>query len=163
MLRFGRYWQKPEVSKSETFDYLGFTHIAGRDRQGRYLVKRKTSRKRLNKSLKAVNQWCKRYRHTPVSWQCKELRKKLIGHYNYYGVRGNFDSLKNFRHGVLKVWKNSLMRRSQKVNRDRIYNLVNQLFPLPNPRITHPEGWFSIDPGYLLGRAGCGNAARPDL
>lgn len=163
MLRFGRYWQKPGVSKSETFDYLGFTHIAGRDRQGRYLVKRKTSRKRLNKSLKAVNQWCKRYRHTPVSWQCKELRKKLIGHNNYYGVRGNFDSLKNFRHGVLKVWKNSLMRRSQKVNRDRIYNLVNQLFPLPNPRITHPEGWFSIDPGYLLGRAGCGNAARPDL
>jgi len=163
MLRFGRYWQKPEESKSETFDFLGFTHIAGRDRQGRYLVKRKTSRKRLNKSLKAVNQWCKRYRHTPVRWQCKELRKKLIGHYNYYGVRGNFDSLKNFRHGVWKAWMNSLMRRSQKVNRDRIYNLVNQLFPLPDPKITHPEGWFSIDPGYLLGRAGCGNAARPDL
>ena len=163
LLRFGRRWQKPDGPKSETFDFLGFTHIAGKDRQGRYLVRRKTSRKRLNRSLKAVNQWCKRYRHAPVGWQWRELKVKLLGHYNYYGVRGNFESLRNFRYGVWKLWMKSLMRRSQKVNKDRIYRLVNEVFVLPTPRITHSEGWLAVNPGYLLGRAGCGNAARPDL
>ena len=37
------------------------------------------------------------------------------------------------------------------------------VFKLPRPRITHSEGWLPGNPGYLLGRAGCGNAARPDL
>ena len=163
IIRFGRRWQKSEESKSDTFDFLGFTHIVGKDRQGRYLVRRKTSRKRLNRSLNAMCQWCKRNRHTPVSWQWKELRKKLLGHYNYYGVRGNFESLRKFRYGVWRHWTQSLKRRSQKVNRDRIYMLVNEIFVLPTPRITHTEGWLSLNPGYLLGRAGCGNSARPDL
>ncbi len=88
---------------------------------------------------------------------------KLLGHYNYYGVRGNFESLRRFRQGVWKHWMSALLRRSQKANRQRIYMLINEIFVLPSARITHSEGWLSLDPGYLLGRAGCGNAARPDL
>lgn len=163
LIPFGRKWQGVGKPGSGTFDFLGFTHIAGKDREGQYLVRRKTTQKRLNRSLKAVGNWCRRHRHFPVKWQWKELSLKLRGHYNYFGVRGNFKSLMRFRQGVWRHWTNALRRRSQKVNKHRIYQLVNGVFILPSPKITHPEGWLALNPGYLLGRAGCGNAARPDL
>lgn len=164
LLRFGQKWRNKEKSqRSETFDFLGFTHIAALSRKGQYLVKRKTARKRLNRSLLAIADWCSRNRHLPISWQWKQLRLKVKGHYNYYGVRGNFRALARFRHEVWRVWLNALKRRSQKVNKDRLYRVITSVFVLPSPKITHPEGWFDLNPGYLLGRAGCGNSARPVL
>ena len=164
LLRFGRNRSgKDDGPKSGTFDFLGLTHIVGKDRKGRYLVKRKTSCKRRSRSLKTVSLWCSRNRHQPLWWQSKQLSLKLKGHYNYYGVRGNFKSLASFRHRVREIWLNALKRRSQKVRKDRLYKLIAEHFELPTPRITHHEGWLELDPGYLLGRAGCGNAARPAL
>ena len=157
VIRFGR---KPG---SGTFDFLGFTHMAGKDRQGRYLVIRKTARKRLNRSLKAIGVWCKKYRHRPLEWQCRELGRKLVGHYNYYGIRGNFKSLGRFYNRAWMAWWRSLRRRSQKANVQRLKELLTKVFILPKPRIMHSEGWLSVNPGDLLGRAGCGNAACPDL
>jgi group II intron reverse transcriptase/maturase len=148
---------------NQTFDFLGFTHIAGKDRQGRFLVRRKTARKRLCRSLNEIGQWCRKHLHAPLAWQCHQLNDKLRGHYQYYGVRGNFESLRRFRYGVWIHWRRALRRRSQKVNRQRLHTLLNDCFVLLHPRITHTEGWLSLNPGYLLGRAGCGNAARPDL
>ena len=164
LLRFGRKWDAGRGSTgSETFDFLGFTHIAGKDRRGRYLVKRKTARKRLNRSLKAIATWCSRNRHQPVSEQWKQLRLKVTGHYNYYGVRGNIKALVCFRYEVWRLWLNALKRRSQKICKDRLYTLTTSVFVLPMPKITHPEGYLDVNPGYLLGRAGCGNSARPVL
>lgn len=156
LIRFGR-------QGGETFDFLGFTHIAGRDRQGRYLVKRKTARKRLNRSLKAIHQWCRTHRHRPMREQYEELSRKLIGHYNYYGIRGNFKALQQFFYRVWLSWAQALSRRGQKVHWPRIKRLLGEVFVLPRPKITHTEGWLCVNPGNLLGRAGCGNAARPDL
>jgi RNA-directed DNA polymerase len=163
LIRFGRKWRGPGGPGSETFDFLGFTHIAGKDRQERYLVKRKTSRKRINRSLKAYHQWCKKNRHSPLGWQHKELSRKLKGHNNYYGIRGNFDSLRRVRSAVLMQWFNALRKRSQKTNVARLTYLLNDVFVLPKPKIVHTEGWFALNPGDLLRRAGCGNAARPVL
>ena len=164
LVRFGRHWTgKDGKSKSETFEFLGFTHIAGKSRKGRFLVKRQTSRKRLNRSLKAISQWCKHNRHTPLKWQQAQLSLKLLGHYNYYGVRGNFLSLSTLRYKVRQVWLRALKRRSQKVRKGVLYRLLDTRFALPLPHITHPEGWLELSPGYLLGRAGCGKAARPVL
>jgi len=160
LIRFGRKWGGPG---SGTFDFLGFTHIVGMDCQGRYLVKRKTSRKRLNRSLKSFHQWCKRNRHGPIGWQHRELSRKLIGHYNYFGIRGNFAALRTVRHKVLKQWLIMLRKRIQRSNISRLYRLLTETFVLPHPKITHSEGWFSSYPGDLLRRAGCGNAARPVL
>jgi len=156
LIRFGR-------RGSDTFDFLGFTHIAGRDRQGRYLVKRKTARTRLKRSLKVARQWCVKHRHRPVQEQHRELSRKLMGHYNYYGIRGNFKSLQRFFYRVWKMWIQALSRRGQKVNWPRLKRLLAEVFVLPRPKITHSEGWLSVNPGDLLGRAGCGNAARPVL
>ncbi len=83
--------------KSGTFDFLGFTHIAGKDRKGRYLVQRKTSRKRLCRSVNAIKQWCSKYRHKPLKWQWGKLYTKLVGHYEYYGVRGNYKAISRYR------------------------------------------------------------------
>ncbi|MBM3294253.1 MAG: group II intron reverse transcriptase/maturase [Candidatus Aminicenantes bacterium] len=156
LIRFGQ-------QGGETFDFLGFTHIAGRDRQGRYLVIRKTSRKRLNRSLKAVHRWCKKHRHRPVREQYEELSRKLKGHYNYYGLRGNYESLLRFFYRVWRAWGQALSRRGQKGHWVRLKRLLTEVFVLPRPRITHTEGWLRVNPGDLLGRAGCGNAARPVL
>jgi retron-type reverse transcriptase len=162
LIRFGRRWPS-KGEKSETFDFLGLTHIAGKDRQGRYLVIRKTMRKRIHRSLKFIVEWCSRHRHAPVRWQWVELNRKLIGHYNYYGVRGNFAALARFRGRLRQIWFNALMRRSQKSKKAKIHHLVDEIFVLAKPRITHSEGWLMLKPGYLAGRAGCGNAARPVL
>ena len=124
---------------------------------------RKTARKRFTRSMKSIAEWCSRNRHLSISWQWKQLRLKLTGHYNYYGVRGNFEALARFRYEVWKLWLNALKRRSQKVNKDRLYKIITSVFVLPTPKITHPEGWLDLNPGYLLGRAGCGNSARPVL
>ncbi len=155
LIRFGRGWPG-EGNQSETFDFLGLTHIAGKDRQGRYLVIRKTMRKRIQRSLKLVTDWCSKHRHQPVRWQWTELNRKLTGHYNYYGVRGNFATLARFRGRLRQIWFNALMRRSQKSKRQKVHHLVDEVFVLAKPRITHPEGWLTLTPGYLAGRAGAG-------
>jgi hypothetical protein len=163
LLRFSRHDPPRGPGRSETFDFLGLTHIAGRDRKGRYLVKRKTARRRYTRSLERVKRWCQHHRHEPIAWQHKELSLKMRGHYAYYGVRGNLASLARFRHRVWSLWRQSLRRRSQTSRKGRITALLNERFVLPAPRITHPDNWLPVNPGYLLGRAGCGKAARPVL
>jgi hypothetical protein len=88
LLRFGK-GSDGGGGESKTFDFLGFTHIAGKSRAGWYLVQRKTARKRFTRSLKVIAQWCRENRHAPLKWQWQTLNMKLRGHYNYYGVRGN--------------------------------------------------------------------------
>src|SRR5215203_607551 len=50
VIRFGRYAHKDCVrdgrKRSETFDFLGFTHIAGQARGGGFQLQRRTSRKK---------------------------------------------------------------------------------------------------------------------
>ena len=101
--------------------------------------------------------------HSPMQTQHERLSKTLIGHYNYYGVRGNFEALKQFHYEIWNMWYKRLKRRSQKGMAFEKYVKYLENFPLPKPKITHPEGWFLVNPGYLLGRAGCGKSARPDL
>jgi group II intron reverse transcriptase/maturase len=160
---FGRNCPPRGPGKSASFDFLGLTHFVSRDRQGRYLVKRKTARKRLHRSLQATKAWCRKHRHEPLAWQWEKLSMKLRGHYAYYGIRGNLNSLEQFRYQVWKYWRQCLRRRSQTARKDRITRLLNERFVLPRPKIMQPDNWLPVDPGYLLGRAGCGNAARPVL
>lgn len=162
LLRFGRS-VPPEEGKPGSFDFLGFTHIAGKDRQGRYLVRRKTAAKRFRRSLRAARAWCRAHMHEPLVTQWLELRAKLLGHYEYYGIRGNLDALNRFRTQVWWAWVSALRRRSQNARLDRIIQLLQTRFRLPPPRITHPDDWLPVSPGHLLGRAGCGKAARPVL
>lgn len=162
LIRFGRHWPERGI-KPETFDFLGFTHIAGQSRKGHYLVIRKTARKRFRRHLLTATAWLRKHRHRPLVWQWRALCKHLLGYYQYYGIRGNYQALARYRWRLWRVWYGQLRRRSQMSNGRRLTALLTETFPLPPARITHPEGWLPVHPGDLLGRAGCGNAARPVL
>ena len=79
--------------KGRSFDLLGFTHYWGQSRKGRWVVQRKTAKDRFSRSVRAADRWCRAHRHRPVRWQCAALRRKLQGHYAYYGNAGNSRAL----------------------------------------------------------------------
>ncbi len=116
LCRFGRKHPRKGPGRSESFDFLGLTHFVRKDRNGRYLVKRKTARKRLHRSLQEIKAWCRKHRHMPLEWQWKELSAKLRGHYAYFGIRGNFRSLAQYRYQIWKYWRQCLRKRSQTLN-----------------------------------------------
>jgi RNA-directed DNA polymerase len=56
-------------------------------------VKRKTARDRFNRALKRVADWCRQNRHQPVREQRQALARKLVGHFGYFGITGNYVAL----------------------------------------------------------------------
>ena len=122
-----------------TFDMLGFTHYWDRSRRGKWVVKRKTARDRFGRALKRVALWCRRNRHLAVGQQWKALVQKVRGHYEYYGITGNYEALQRFYQEVRRAWQKWLGRRSQRAAMawPRMQALL-QRYPLPRPRITHP-------------------------
>jgi group II intron reverse transcriptase/maturase len=121
-----------------TFDFLGFTLFWGRTRRGRWQMWCKTRHARLRRAIKAVDDWCRRHRHLPVKEQQVALGKKLVGHFNYFGVSGNFRSLMLLYEGAKRCWHRWLGRRCQWKHKrytwERFGELLKRL-PLPRPRI----------------------------
>ncbi|BCX89644.1 RNA-directed DNA polymerase [Methylomarinovum tepidoasis] len=129
-------FRKPR-RKGQSFQYLGFTHYWGRSRKGRWVVKRKTARDRLSRSLQAINHWCRRHRHWPIPAQQAALSRKLKGHYAYYGIVGNSQSLARFLYEVRRRWYKWLSRRNrERMNWDHFGRLYKR-YPLPPPRLVH--------------------------
>src|SRR5215472_10541340 len=143
LIEFGRFAadnrrQRGE-RKPETFNFLGFTHICGQSRKsGKFLVLRKTVRKRLLAKLKQVKDELRTRMHRPLAEVGKWLRRVVQGYFNYHAVPGNLASLQSFRLEVSKRWLRVLFRRSQKsrMNWKRMAALVEQWLPLP--KILHP-------------------------
>ena len=115
-----------------TFDFLGFTHHWGKTRRGLWCIKRRTAQDRFRRGLKRIRDWCRRYRHEPISDQHKGLSRKLKGHFGYYGITGNQSALERFRYQVQVLWHQWLARRSQrrKISWER-FNEILKRFPLP--------------------------------
>ena len=57
------------IGKPETFDFLGFTHLSGKTKTGRFWLRRITISKRMRAKLREVNDELKRHRHRPVPLQ----------------------------------------------------------------------------------------------
>ena len=121
-----------------SFDLLGFTHHWARSRKGVWFIRRKTASKRLTRALRAVRDWCAEHLHDPIRQQWAALKRKLNGHYAYYGITGNADAIGRFRTQVGHIWKRALGRRSQKsrLNADAFMALTRR-FPLPGARVVH--------------------------
>jgi RNA-directed DNA polymerase len=70
LLEFGPYAvenrRRAGKGKPETFNFLGFTHICGKKRNGRFTVVRQTIRKRLQAKLGEVKAELRRRLHDPV-------------------------------------------------------------------------------------------------
>lgn len=142
VLRFGRFAMRDSVvdgrRRPETFEFLGFTHICARGQTSvRYI--RRTSKKKRNTKLAALSVEMGRRRHDRVVEQHAWLNSVLRGHYEYYGVPGNFPALASFYAHVRRRWHAGLQRRSQRAEwtvakRERF----EATFPLLQPRITRP-------------------------
>jgi RNA-directed DNA polymerase len=141
LIEFGRYAErnaKKQGMKPQTFEFLGFTHICARSRQGKFTVHVKTIAKRLRRGLNAVADWCKQHRHDPVDEQQKSLNAKLRGHYQYYGRPTNYRSIFQFYREVRGIWRKWLSRRTRgrRLTWVRFEEILRQYRLLP-PRIMH--------------------------
>jgi group II intron reverse transcriptase/maturase len=149
-IEFGRF---AEVNRSqrgegkpETFDFLGLTHISGKDRNGSYAVKRKTVTKRMRAKLLDIKQQLRRRMHQPVAATGQWLRSVVQGYFNYHAVPTNSSTLTAFLFHVTNLWRRTLRQRSQKdwTTWERIKRLADDW--LPKPRILHPwpESRFAV-------------------
>ncbi len=70
--------------------------------------------------------------------QYRKLCQKLRGHYQYYGVRGNYRKLWTLYWFVIKAWKYRLNRRGGKrtIEWEKFAELCAVLM-LPQPKIVH--------------------------
>src|SRR5574337_238672 len=129
IIEFGRYTCQTARKygfKCETFNFLGFSHFCDKTRKGKFKLGRKTSRKKFIQKMKDMNLWLKRIRNrVELKEWWKLLGIKLLGHYQYYGMSGNFRSLRNFYHhtvGLAFKWINSRSQRKS-YNWDQFHNL----------------------------------------
>jgi RNA-directed DNA polymerase len=126
------------LRKPETFNFLGFTFICGKTRQGKFQLKRKTRRDRMRAKLQEIKGELRRRMHQPIPVQGKWLKQVVMGYFRYHAVPTNGRALTAFRLQVTILWRRTLRRRSQKDRTawTRITKLVDTW--LPQPRILHP-------------------------
>jgi RNA-directed DNA polymerase len=122
-----------------SFDFLGFTHFLSESRNGKKVLKRKTSRKKLTVSLQKTQAWIKANRHMRLKTLIKELNVKLRGYYNYYGITFNSKGIAKYYYRVVRYLQKWLNRRGGKSiwTWDRFYELITIWLPLLKPRIYH--------------------------
>ena len=138
LLPFRRPLKSQEGGKGRaTFDFLGFTFYWARTRKGRWGMFCKTRGASLRRFIGSVYDWCHRHRHLPVAAQHKALTRRIQGHFNYFGVSGNFMSLLRVVEQAKRYWYKWLCRRShrKRLTWERFADLLRD-FPLPTPRIT---------------------------
>jgi group II intron reverse transcriptase/maturase len=140
VMEFGRFAAQNATKRgerTETFDFLGFTHYCGTRRNGTgFRMKRVTARKKFVAKLRIFKEWLKKARTLKTKEIWEIAAAKLRGHYNYYGVTDNYRGLMRFGQAVIKLlfkWMNRRGKRSC-LNWEK-FNVMLKRFPLPKPRI----------------------------
>jgi group II intron reverse transcriptase/maturase len=134
--------RRRETTRSQTFDFLGFTIYWRRTLAGRWMPSMKTRKARRRRAIQAIQEFCRRFRHSPVKEQHKRLRTRLKGHYNYFGVNGNHAAISEVKKAAARAWRKWLNRRSQRARMSwRRFILLLERFPLPEPRIVVKKIW----------------------
>ena len=144
LIEFGRFAIENRTErnegKPETFDFLGFTHICAKRRDGKiFALRRKTIAKKLRAKIEEVSRLLMRGRHKPLPNQGSWLKSVVQGHFNYYGVPGNRKAMDAFRTLVNRAWIRALRKRSHKARSltwARMQTLVKRW--IPSARIVHP-------------------------
>jgi group II intron reverse transcriptase/maturase len=140
IIPFGRFAEQNANqqgrSKPATFDFLGFTHYCGKSKQGKFRVKRKSSRKKVQGKLKETKEWLKNNRNKDIHMLMDRFKRSLIGYYNYYCITDNTQNVNNFKDKIENFLFKWLNRRSQRKSFtwDKFRLFLNK-YPLPSPRI----------------------------
>jgi RNA-directed DNA polymerase len=142
IIEFGRFAAERRERRGQgkplTFNFLGFTHICGKARDGSFIVLRQTIAKRMHAKLKDLYQSLRRRMHQPIGDLGKWLGQVLRGHYQYFAVPRNYPALNIFRDRVRRLWQRVLSRRSQKgrIGEGAMSRIAARWLPVP--RICHP-------------------------
>ena len=142
LVEFGRF-AKANVSKRgnkvETIYFLGFTHYCSTNKNGNFKLGRKTEKTRFRNGLHKIKILIKEVMHFPIKIQRRRINQFLRGHYNYYGLGDNFQSLHKIYYYTIRIWKITLSRRSQK---GRItwkrFNRIKELNTILKPSLNIP-------------------------
>jgi hypothetical protein len=96
-------------------------------------------RTRLRRAVREMAAWIKAERSAGIRPIMRTLAKKLLGHWNYYGVHCNSTSLWEFYKQTCKVVFTWLNRCSQRrsYSWDR-FNALLARYAIPKPRIVEP-------------------------
>ncbi len=132
-IKFTRF----ETEDNNSFTFLGFEYRWGVGRAGKPLVKMQTSKKKFRAAIAAILKWIKKDRSKlGTAAVLTKLKQKLQGHWNYYGVSGNYDMLGRFYRQVRRIMYKWLNRRSQRKSCN--WSGFNEMFihfNIPRPRI----------------------------
>ena len=142
IIKFGRFvWKdwKEGKNRPETFTFLGFTHYCATSRQGKFKVGYKTSRENIRRKLLDIKVWFKKVKDfIPLQEWWPILRIKLLGHYQYFGISGNYCCLDKFYWQVVGMSFKYINERSQRksMSWDKFHKFLREN-PLPIPKIYH--------------------------
>lgn len=114
LLTFGRFAEERLGRRPDAFDFLGFAHICGKDRQGRFLLVRIPSVKSCRKFLDRVRSWLTAHLHWSKRDQQAHLSTMLRGFYQYFSLSHSQPKLKWVWHQVQLQWLRALRRQSQR-------------------------------------------------
>ena len=134
--------------RSETFNFLGFTHYWGKTKAGWPMLWRKTMAKRMAGTVARVRETLMQRRHDPIPQLGTWLGQVVQGYFNYHAVPGNVRSLESFRREICRAWLDALRRRSQRsaTNWQRFNVLIKRW--IPRPKITQPYPWARFEAKY---------------
>jgi RNA-directed DNA polymerase len=149
LIEFGRFAVRNRKQrgggKPETFTFLGFTHFCGQLTTGTFTVWRITAQKRMVAKLKAIKAELQRRKHHRTSEVGAWLRQVVLGYYQYHAVPGNTTQLRVFSRRVAWLWRNVLVRRSQRarVGWDRLTPILTRWIPPPRTLHPYPDARFN--------------------
>jgi RNA-directed DNA polymerase len=140
IIEFGRFAEENRENrgegKPEAFYFLGFTHYCSKSRKGKFIINKKTSKKKFKAKLQKSKAWLKKNMHEPIGNIIKSLNAKLIGHFRYYGITGNSSMINSFKYRVTKQLFWVLNRRSQRrsYNWDKFLRML-KIYPIAKAKI----------------------------
>ena len=143
LIEFGRFAEerrnRRKEEKPETFTFLGFTHYCSHSRNGKFRVKRKTSRKKFCKKVKEMHILIREMvviQGLPIKDIINKLNQILIGYFHYYGITDNSRMLSSFVLRIKKSLYRWLNRRSHRHSLDwKGFNELLNYLPLAKPHI----------------------------
>jgi len=140
---FGRFAagtrQQHGLGRPETFEFLGFKHVSGVDRTGRFALIRLPSTKSCRKFLLRTWKWLVENRHWRRWEQREHLTRMLLGFYQYFSLHHCGRKLNWVRQEVQRQWISALNRRGQRGRLNWARLQSQPWFELPLAYMRHPQ------------------------
>ncbi len=131
IIPFGRYY-----GTKESFDFLGFTFYNGTTKNGKYRPIIITSKKKMKQKRQNAKKWLYENMHNPIPIVGEKLKRKIIGHYIYYGINGNYRALEIFYNYIKDTWFRTLRKRGQKGKiKHKDFERIWKWLDIPSPKV----------------------------